>query len=114
MLRQFLVLLAFLLAFHSKALPQKTVSDTIFIVKEIQQRGIYHAIYIEPDRSSKYYDWITNFKLDLKAYQEFLKYLTGDKPAKLSKHKTTIIPNEWIKLHVYKNKYYVYSPSDLG
>lgn len=114
MIRKLYILLVLMLAFQLKVLPQKTLSDTIFIVKEIQKDGIYHAIYIEPDRSSKYYDRINNFKLDLNAYQESLKQLTGNKPAKLAKHKTPIIPKKWLELHAYKNKYYVYSPSDYG
>lgn len=114
MVTKTIILLALMLTFQLKSVAQKNGLDTIFIVKEIQKGGIYHAIYIEPNKSSKYYDRINNFKLDLNAYQELLKYLTGKQPAKLPKHKTTIIPKKWLELHAYKNKYYVYSPSDLG
>lgn len=95
---------------------QKTASDTTFILRE-NKKGIYHAIFIDNNKSSKYYNWINKFKFsgnDSISYKESFKYAPLGKTIRLLKKQTANLPKKWCPLYLYKGKYYVYAPSDWG
>lgn len=112
-----LFLLTIVFSFHLKSIGQKTVSDTTFISRDTLG-GIYHAIYIEKNKNSKIYDRITNFKFDHNdtiSYNESIKYFYGDKQLKFTKYKiASTLPRQWCSLHNYKDRFYLYAPSDWG
>lgn len=91
-------------------------TDTLFLEREIRDTPypFYHAIYIETNRKSKYYDQLADFSYNefgnLTRYnEEFNK-----RGIHLNKLKPVDLPVEWLPLYLYKNKYYVYIPSDWG
>ena len=87
--------------------------DTIFIEKEYNKDDKY-AVFIAPSKNSEYYDYISDYsfgKFDHQSYKESLDYLKRKK-LELSKVSINDFPKNWILLHQYKGKYYVYSPND--
>ncbi len=83
--------------------------DTVFIKRERyndKQYSSYHAIYIESNRASKYYDRISKF-------EDTIKY---SRTLHLDFHKNKLhdLPNKWCRLVVYNGSYYAYAPSDWG
>ena len=94
----------------------RKLNDTIFIKREVT-KDFYHAIYIDPARESKYYDWLTDFefdKYDLQAYAGNYKYVKEKNPEAFKKVNTPEISKNWIPVYSYKNNYYLYAPSDWG
>jgi hypothetical protein len=114
---KYITILAIILAFHLEMSGQPTAADTLFISRDTFG-GSYHAVFIENNASSIYYDWITDFSFDNSdslSYKESLKSLQGEKPVKLNKTKIPkSLPRQWCTLNSYKNKYYLYAPSDWG
>jgi len=87
-------------------------ADTVFIHREYTD-DIYHAIYIDDHKESRYYDRIADFsfsKQDTLSYLESLETLKGLKRRSLSR----ALPRQWCELRAYKGKYYLYAPSDWG
>jgi len=94
----------------------RKLNDTIFIHREVS-KDFYHAIYIDTNRHSKYYDWLTNFefnKYDVQSYQESYEYLKEKFPKTYMKVNSTELPEDWIPVYLYKDNYYLYAPSDWG
>jgi len=69
-------------------------SDTIFLLK-----GKGHSIYLEPNKNSVNYDYLSNFS-QLQLKNETAKILG--------------LQTKWIPLYLYKGDYYLYQPCDLG
>ncbi|WP_419802915.1 hypothetical protein [Mucilaginibacter sp.] len=89
--------------------------DTTFILKE-KDSSYYHKIYIEKNRKSNYYKLLTNFKFskgDLEFINEYYK-LFKKRSAPVKKFNLQNIVKEWLPLYKYKDKYYLYAPSDWG
>jgi len=87
--------------------------DTVFIEKEYNKDDKY-AVFIAPSKNSEYYDHISDYsfgKFDHQSYKESLDYLKRKK-LELSKVSINDFPKNWILLHQYKGKHYVYSPND--
>jgi hypothetical protein len=113
MLKHFIILFT-ILSFQENLFGQTVVSDTTFILRE-NNRGDYHAIFIENNKASKYYDWIANFKFgefDTANYVSALAYLKKQDPKPLVKYNFLDLQKQWCPLYVYKASYYLYSPSD--
>lgn len=87
--------------------------DTTFILRETVN-GAYHAIFIDSNKNSKYYNRIAAFGLnrsDSDLYSASVKYLNEKYPGKFKKVSFEL-PRQWVPLHYYKGKYYLYSPND--
>ncbi|MBL0913279.1 MAG: hypothetical protein IBJ09_13000 [Bacteroidia bacterium] len=87
-------------------------ADTVFIQREYVD-DVYHAIYIDDHKDSKYYGYIADFTFsdwDSASYRESLVSLKGIRKRSISK----TLPRQWCELRAYKGKYYLYAPSDWG
>ena len=111
------ILLLISWAFQQKLIGQTEISDTSFISRNIS-RGIYQAVFIENNPSSKYYNWICDFSFDDSdslSYQESMNAIFKDTLPKFSKPNLSADLNRnWCGLETYKNNYYLYAPSDWG
>ncbi|HYG16464.1 MAG TPA: hypothetical protein VEC12_11975 [Bacteroidia bacterium] len=87
--------------------------DTAFILKETVN-GAYHAIFIDSNKNSTYYNRIASFGLnssDSALYSESVKYLNEKYPGTFKKVNFDL-PRQWVPLHYYQGKFYLYSPND--
>lgn len=103
-----------ILAVQQKSFGQTTFSDTTFILGETKN-DIYHAIYIDSNKTSKYYDWISTFefgKFDTANYASSIADLKEKKSKPFAKHKLSDLPRQWCSLYGCKEKFYLYSPCD--
>jgi len=90
-------------------------ANTRTYIKKDGVNGEIHSIYIENDRTSKYYDKILDFgfdKYDQASYSNSLEYFK-EKNIRLTKIVVKDLPKEWITLKQYKGKFYVYHPCDF-
>lgn len=92
--------------------PAKSQHDTVFIHRELT-KDYYHAIYIEKDRNATGYKWLTDFTIDADDLSHMDRALKSI-PVQVKKFNTQGLPKEWVSLYLYKNKYYLYAPSDWG
>lgn len=87
-------------------------SKTIFVKEE--RDGMVSRYFIDENRNSEMYSRIDQSYLskeELTSISQSIKELKDS--SKISANKTKInIPIKWVELHRYKNKYYVYKPSD--
>jgi hypothetical protein len=91
-----------------------TLNDTVFFEREIFD-GVYHAIFIDTNKDSKYYNQINNFEFgefDQQSYNQSLFYFKENKSV-FNKFKVGEIPTEWVVLKNYKGNLYNYYPSDF-
>jgi hypothetical protein len=92
----------------------KVINDTTFLLREIDS-NLYHAIFIENNKSSQYYDWISDFKL-MNSYTRYRLPSSASENNTNSKSFTKFpvndLPNKWCPLYFYNDKYYLYSPCD--
>ncbi|MDH6310823.1 hypothetical protein M2451_003561 [Dysgonomonas sp. PFB1-18] len=110
---------------NSYAKPQKDVrdeiimnalqsGDTTFVVNEVYvpilngdtlfADTVRTRIYIDPSKSSVYYDRICDFSLDDESYYET--------PSSKKKKIPSDLFREWIPLHLYNGDYYLYAPCE--
>ncbi|MCC7453378.1 MAG: hypothetical protein IT222_04365 [Crocinitomix sp.] len=96
---------------------EREVVDTEFISRELSEEN-YFAIFIERNKKSKYYKWLTNFKID--NFEElnfnFWKEQLNPDFTK-NKHDYKFppeLPRKWCDLNIYKDAYYLYAPCDWG
>lgn len=89
-------------------------TDTIFLKRRKSPDD--NIIYIEKNRSSKFYKNLLNFNLDdqdREAYIENLHELN-----KVTKHYPKFsLPSfyrQWVSIYKYKHSYYSYTPADFG
>lgn len=88
--------------------------DTTFILKN-RTPFFYHAIFIEPNKDSKYYDYIADFKFnryDEREHAAYIKTLKEQTSAPFSHFNYGKLPLKWCSLYRYQGQFYVYSPSD--
>ncbi len=92
-------------------------NDTIFIVRELT-KDMYHAIYIEKQKNTQRFKWLTNFSFDnndSEGYKYGKEYQKEKHPkAYKTKVNTFYLPKNWVPLHQYENQFYTYAPSDWG
>ncbi|NCI45333.1 hypothetical protein [Sediminibacterium soli] len=92
--------------------------DTIFLMREFITEGdseLYHTVFIDIDKRSRYYRRAADFSVDRfgrEALKNSLAYLAKNK-RKLTRKPVTGLPRKWVPLEWYKNKYYLYHPSDF-
>ncbi len=114
-IRKNLFLLAILVFSGCSFAQTKAASkDTVFLLSETKW-GAYHSVYIDPDKSSKVYDWIVSFKFDKtekKYYQKTIDDLKSKPPGAFVRHQLYDLPRQWCLLYTYKSNYYLYSPCD--
>jgi len=117
-------------AFSQSVKNSKKTTDTVFIFKHTNSHTDkiskkvyteYDAVYIENNRSSKYYDWIDGFGLpsphkaayrDTSEYKGEIRYLVDTYKVKFHKHNLYGLPTNWCGLIRYKGSYYTYAPCD--
>lgn len=108
--------LLFALSAAPLILPAQTNNDTTFILRETSP--YYHAIYIEQNKSSVYYDLLTEFNFsheDSLSYKQSIDYITGKQKTVFTKQKiASSLPRQWCELNSYKENFYLYAPSDRG
>lgn len=96
---------------------EREVIDTEFISRELSEDN-YVAIFIERNKKSQYYKWLTNFKID--NFEELnFNFLTERLNHDEAKTRLTYkippeLPRKWCGLTIYKDAYYLYAPSDWG
>ncbi len=96
------------------SLGQKITKDTTFILREVNSK-IYHAIFIDNNKNSKYSKWISDFtfnSFDSVSYKGQIDLLKEYPHAGFKKVSLKAITTKWIPLYLYKNRYYAYAPSD--
>lgn len=94
---------------------QKT-KDTIFLSREFASDGEkerYRVVFIDTSRRSANYRLLSGISLDkeqLAAFKQSISKLKRHGP--LQRKRLTGLPLRWVPLYMYKNKYYLYKPSD--
>jgi hypothetical protein len=95
---------------HDTIFLERTVSDTDHLG---QAYPFYHAIYIEASSKSQYYSKLVDFSFT--EYENLNDYNVEFKKRGIHLQKIKSgLPAEWLPLFQYKNKYYLYIPSDWG
>lgn len=94
----------------------EAANDTQFLERVIADTPypFYHAVYIDSNRKADNYNFITDFSFTT---SENLDYYLKDfkkRKIRMTPIASPDLPNEWIPLYLYKNKYYVYEPSEAG
>ena len=92
----------------------QTKKDTTFLLQEFLSDGAYHVVFVENNPNSNYYKMIQLPKIDFSEYKGNLKKITDSFSVPIKKHLLYNIAKEWYPLKLYKNKYYLYIPSDPG
>ena len=88
--------------------------DTVFIYRKVTE-SYYHAVYINEDKESESYKAATDFSFnewDNKNYHARKSAIEREKPGSFTKRETYDLPQNWLPLYKYKDKYYLYDPSD--
>ena len=101
--------------FCSTIFSQTTTNDTIFLKRE-WTKDSYNIVYVDSNRSLKQYDWLIptldNNEKTKELYNNQIKSLLKDTSVTYTKIDFKNIPRKWTEIHIYKDKYYVYWPSD--
>lgn len=87
-------------------------AKTIFVKEE--GREMVSRYFIDENRNSEMYSRIDQSYLskeELASISESIKELKDSSKNSVNQNKINI-PKKWVELHQYKNKYYVYKPSD--
>ncbi|TCS88922.1 hypothetical protein EDD80_102113 [Anseongella ginsenosidimutans] len=98
----------------AKASPTLPSNDTIFIFRKVTE-WYYHAIYIEKDKKSETYKRAIDFSFeewDRRNYRSQKALVEREAPGSFVKRETFDLPQNWLPLYKYKDKYYLYDPSD--
>lgn len=93
--------------------------DTLFPRRKVvrgEEWTDYNCVYIEQNRDSKYYNWLTSFAFDefdsmlLESYDIELVPSADRFPS----NKTSGLPKTWIPVYSFNDEFYTYKPSDFG
>lgn len=93
---------------------QDRKADTTFLLRQ-NSNGIYHAIFIDENKTSEFYKQISDFTFynhDKESFNSSLDYLK-QKHIRLTRKVITQVPKKWIPLYQYKDKLYLYYPCDF-
>lgn len=93
---------------------QQNSNDTTFIFRD-SLYGTSQSIFIENNKSSKYYDKLNDFDFDKfykENYEYSIKILKRNKIV-LEKQKPVIPITKWLNLKQCNDKFYVYYPCDF-
>ena len=92
-------------------------SDTAFILRELS-RDVYHAIYIEKNRNSRFYKNLLDFNFSKSDQESMLMNYNNNSLVEEGKHLRKYdlqgLPKEWVPVYNYKDHLYLYAPSDWG
>ncbi len=94
--------------------------DTLFLRREVDtlESGWvdYNYVYIEKDRTSKFYSWLTSFQFHEFNIRSLESYgITGvTSSADFNENTQSGLPKNWIPLYQLNGEYYIYKPSDFG
>lgn len=104
------LLILILPLFFSPIAKAQNVSDTVFLFRE-RFDSSYHAIYIDKKKSPFYQTISKHITIDPDVYKTSIQQLSDSGRIKTRHFNIDVFP-EWYSLYLYKNKYYVYSPSE--
>lgn len=79
--------------------------------------GYYHAVYIDRNKNSEHRKMLTDFSFheeDNKTYLSVKSSIEEKIPGSFNEQKMFDLPQNWLPLYQYKDKYYLYAPSDWG
>jgi hypothetical protein len=107
------LILFFLILLSQLTLSAQTtiIPDTTFIQRDTTN-GNYHAIFIDTAKSSLYYDYINSFQFDETDSASYQTSVDCLKPFSYVNNDIFGLPKRWLSLNIYKEDYYLYSPSD--
>lgn len=93
--------------------------DTLFLKRTVNTRGnytSYNYVYIDTNRSSKYYNWLTSFEFDEYDIQTLQAYGLNHVSCAddLKNNKMSGLPKNWLPVYSFNGEYYLYKPSDFG
>jgi len=93
--------------------------DTLFLrrtVNEYDHYTSYNYVYIDTNRSSKYYDWLTSFQFSEFNIRSLEAYgVTGvNSSDDLKENRISDLPKNWLPLYSLDSEHYIYKPSDFG
>jgi hypothetical protein len=96
-------------------LKDTVLNDTTFIHRKITNE-FYHAIYIDTSQNSKDYNWITNFDFRESESETYNNYYSSHKKEHNDDRslKKSNLLGGWLPVYQYKEKYYLYAPSEGG
>ncbi len=83
--------------------------------KIILKKLPYGEVYITEDKTLKQYKWLVPEDINtktIKQYKDGIQYLRTFHDFSFKKIDLKSLIKKWSPLHIYKGKYYVYSPSD--
>ena len=95
---------------HPNVASKEAPQDTLFIKREIGP-NYYHAVFIEQDKQSDLYKWLTDFRFDeydLRAFEADYEHLKGKHPQPFGKRDLGNLEREWLPVEFYKGQYYLY------
>lgn len=90
--------------------------DTTFLKRNVTA-DCYHAIYVETNRKSHYYKWLTNFVFDdddSLGYLSNYDYFKKRNANSYTQRGKTGLNRDWIPVYQYNDVFYLYAPSDWG
>ena len=106
--------LAILIIFTNSLCGFSQNNDTIFLKRELTEKS-YNVVYVVTDSNFERYDWLipSPIKGDyLSLYTEVYNDILADSGIDTPMHANLDLPLKWSSLFMYKDKFYVYSPSD--
>lgn len=90
---------------------RKLVFDTVFQGKSYH---VYNNIYIDTNRHSINHQSLADFSFTKEQNIDSYNEKIIKRRIQLNKINKQSLPAEWVPLYIYKNKYYVYKPSEQG
>lgn len=95
-------------------------NDTLFLRRTVKKYDneftSYNFVYVDTNRNSKYYDWLTSFafsEYDIRSLESYnIENITSSKD--LEAHAISGLPLNWLPLCSFQGDYVVYKPSDFG
>jgi len=101
----------------SKELKSFVLNDTTFLLRKDYGECGTHSVYIERNRKSKYYKLLKDFSINeykLDTYNHYISMLNSKIKGGLKTFDLDSLPQQWLPLYLFEDKYYLYAPSDWG
>ena len=87
--------------------------DSSIIFRELLSDGSYHIVFIEHSPKSIYYKKLRSLSY-MVSHATPLAEVKDSFGIPVKHYKLSSLAQEWFPLYLYKNKYYLYVPSDAG
>ena len=112
-----LIFIISLVGIDTMAPDAKQINSFKFLAEPdtIIAKNPYGYIYITSDTAAKMYDWLVpnpNNQDVLAVYADYINHIKKNFKQKLVINNIKGFPRGWNSVHVFQNKYFVYSPSD--